>query len=90
MAENTQTSGAPAEPQPEAEPTRLQNFVAKHPRATKIVAITGAVSSVVGVVCVAKTVKSNKAHLELAGENAKEVLHELSATVDPATSDPEA
>lgn len=92
MAENTST-----EPTLEAdvcvEPEVKQNFVTKlavkHPRTAKVVAITGGITAVTGVLLTANTVRKNRRHLELAADHAKEALTELSSSVSPAT-DPEA
>ena len=86
MAENTnETTHVITDVPEDSAPTRLQAFVAKHPRASKVVAITGATLAAVGVVQVARTVKSNKGHLEAAGDHAVAALDELSSTVDPAS-----
>lgn len=69
--------------QPENAPTRLQVFVNKHPRAAKVVAIVGAVTTAVGAVQITRTVRSNKEHLELAGDHASAALDELAATTSP-------
>ncbi len=90
MAENN-TKLAEATENPaldEVDPTRLQVFVNKHPRAAKIVAVTGAVAAVVGVSHLTRTVAARKHHLAQAGDHAKEALDELSASVSP--TDPEA
>lgn len=67
----------------ETTPGRLQTFVNKHPRAAKIVAITGGVAAVLGTVQFARTVQANRKHLELASDHAKEALNELSTSVSP-------
>lgn len=64
-------------------PTRLQNFVNKHPRAAKVTAIIGAVTTAAGALHFARTVHSNKEHLELAGAHASDALDELAATTSP-------
>ncbi len=88
MAENKQTTPetiVPDEPVIEIAPTRLQAFVTRHPKAAKVVAITGAGLAAVGVVQVARTVKANKSHLEAAGEHMSEAASELSSSVTPAS-----
>lgn len=89
MAENnSETASKQLSDQTEVVPTsRLQTFVTKHPRAAKIVAFTGAGAAVVGIVQTARTLKANKAHLELAGDHAKGALDELSTSVTPKSTD---
>ena len=85
MTENTSqttTIEMPTEPTLE-EPTRLQKFVIQHPRAAKIVAITGAVTAVTGIVLVANTMRKNSDHLSNAGELSLEALQEMSESVSP-------
>lgn len=67
----------------EVKPTRLQSFVNKHPRAAKVVAITGAVTAALGAVQIARTAQANRHHAIAAGDHAQESLRELSATVTP-------
>lgn len=69
--------------EPEETPGRLQVFVNKHPRAAKVVAISGGILAALGTVQIARTVHANRSHLELAGDHAKEAVSELSATVSP-------
>lgn len=92
MAETTNETpsetNVPTDESSEVQPSRLQNFVNKHPRAAKVAAITGAVGTAIGVVCMTKTLQANKEHLDAAGDHAKEALHELSTSVSP--QDPEA
>lgn len=86
MTENTSqtTIEMPtAEPTLEEAPTRLQKFVIQHPRAAKIVAITGAVTAVTGIVLVANTMRKNSDHLSNAGELSLEALQEMSESVSP-------
>jgi hypothetical protein len=83
MAENTPHTPDESVDPTETQPTRLQVFVNNHPRIAKVTAITGAVTSVAGAVVVAKTVQANRAHVEAAGEHAKEALNELSTAVSP-------
>lgn len=89
MAENPiKTPDAPVDPSTEeTEPTRLQVFVNKHPRAAKIVAITGAVTAVIGASHVTRTVSARRHHIVQAGDHAKEALDELSASVSPTDSE---
>jgi hypothetical protein len=86
MAE-TQTD--PTETAQTEQPEVSQNFVQraanKHPRLAKAVAVTGAALSIVGIATVARTVRSNKGHLEAAGEHLSEAGSEFVATVDPAS-----
>jgi hypothetical protein len=87
MAETNQDPQTPVvDPSTEEQtPTRLQSFVAKHPRAARIAALTGVVGTVTGAVCVTRTVAAKRSHLEEAADHAKEALSELAATVDPAS-----
>lgn len=90
MDENTiQTpTEADATEQPtEVKPTRLQVFVQKHPRAAKVAAITGALTTLIGAVSLTKTVQSNRHHAIAAGDHAKESLDELAATVSPTDTE---
>lgn len=89
MDETTQTPEALTEPQLEVTPSRLQTFVNKHPRAAKVTAIIGAVTTAVGAVHLTRTVQANRRHVEQAGEHAKEALIDLSTAVSPPP-DPEA
>lgn len=79
----TETISAESEETPT--PNRMQSFVINHPRISKIAAVTGAVAAAVGVVTIARTVQSNKGHLENAADHASAGLGELAATVDPAS-----
>lgn len=72
------------------QPTRLQTFVTNHPRAAKLIAITGGVTAVLGTGIVTATVMKNKQHVILAGDHAKDALSELSTSVSPTTADTEA
>lgn len=86
----TSTDTAPAESETETPvPTRLQAFTMKHPRAAKIVAITGAVTAVIGATHIARTVRARKDHLVSAGDHVGEALSEVAASVSP-TDDPKA
>jgi hypothetical protein len=67
------------------EPTRLQRFVNTHPRASRVIAITGAVAAVVGVGTVANTARKNKHHLDNAADHVLEAGSELSAAVSPTS-----
>lgn len=89
MEENTQTTPtADVTPvAPEAQPTRLQNFVNKHPRAAKVVAITGAVTAAFGAVHFTRTVQANKDHAKAAGDHARDALNELANTASPTDTD---
>lgn len=69
----------------EAQPTRLQKFVNTHPRASRVLAITGAVAAVVGVGTVANTARKNKHHLDNAVDHVQEAGSELSAAVSPTS-----
>lgn len=89
MAENnTQTPDAVPTDDAVVVPTRLQTFVINHPRAAKAVAIAGAAGTAVGVALFAKTLQTNKDHLDAAADHAKEALNELSTSAVP--QDPEA
>jgi hypothetical protein len=72
----------------EEKPSFLQRFAQSHPKTSRVIAIILAVFGVAGALTVAKTVRSNKAHLESAGDPATEALDELSSSVSP--TDPEA
>lgn len=88
MAENApQTSPETPETDENVEPTRLQVFVNKHPRAAKITAIVGGVTAVAGAVHFTRTVQSNRAHVQQAGDHAKEALTELSTAVSPTDTE---
>jgi hypothetical protein len=69
------------------QPTRLQSFVTNHPRASRVIAITGAVAAVVGVGTVANTARKNKHHLDNAAEHVLEAGSELSNAVSPDPSE---
>lgn len=71
----------------ETEPTRLQKFVCKHPRAAKVAAITGGITAAAGVAITANTMRKNKHHLDQAADAAKEALHEVSESVSPTDTD---
>lgn len=90
MAEHpTKTPDAtPSEHVEEAAPTRLQSFVIKHPRASRIVAIAGGITAVAGVAHVTRTVSARRHHLNEAADRSKEALREVAASVSP--TDPEA
>lgn len=90
MADSTQkTPEAPAEsPEEETQPTRLEVIVTKFPRTSKVVAIVGGVTAIVGGAQIARTVKARRSHLSEAGDSAKEAFDHLSASVSPM--DPEA
>lgn len=87
MAETPNQTPEPVtitEPELEEVPqTRLQSFVNKHPKAARLLAITGAVGTVAGAVHFTRTLHANKDHLELAGDHAKEALNELSTSTSP-------
>lgn len=86
MAENTQTQTAEVvadEPQAEVQPTRLQVFVNKHPRAAKVLAVVGVTGTAIGGVMVAKTVQANRKHVDQAVDHAQEAVAELSTAVTP-------
>lgn len=91
MTENTTENNAPeleiVETSDEVELTRLQRFVLKHPRAAKVVAITGAATAVAGVAITANTVRKNKHHLDQAADHAKDAFHEVSESVSPTDTD---
>lgn len=91
MAENKpETTEAPAVPsiEEETKPSRLEVLVTRFPRASKVVAITGGITALVGGAQIARTVKARKSHLTEAGDSAKEAFDHLSASVSPV--DPEA
>lgn len=84
---NTNQNATPApESTDEVEivPTRLQMFVNNHPRASRAIAIAGAVATVAGTVTIANTVRKNKHHLDNAADSAQDALQELSNAVSPA------
>lgn len=87
MAETEPTTieTAPTEQPTEVSQNFVQKLANKHPRTARVVAVTGVVLSAVGVACVARTVRSNKDHLEAAGEHASTAVSELTATLDPAS-----
>lgn len=72
------------------EPTKLQSFVNNHPRASRVIAITGAVAAVVGVGTVANTARKNKHHLDSAKDHVLEAGSELSNAVSPESSETQA
>lgn len=85
-----QTTNQPTETDANAEsetvqPTRLQVFVNNHPRASRVIAITGAVAAVAGVGTVANTARKNKHHLDAAAANVLEAGSEFSAAVSPTS-----
>lgn len=69
------------------EPTRLQSFVNNHPRASRAIAITGAVLAVAGVGTVANTARKNRHHLDSAKDHVLEAGSELSNAVSPDPSE---
>lgn len=71
--------------QPEVSQNFVQKLANKHPRTARVVTYTGAVLSVVGVACVARTVRGRRDHLSAAKEHASEAVSELTATLDPAS-----
>lgn len=94
MAENNQNQPAPdvivesgEEPN---EPTRLQKFVIKHPRASKVVAITGGILAAGGVALTANNMRKNKHELNAAADHAKAALSGVSSSVSPDPADTEA
>lgn len=91
MAETHNQKTPPTDSQSEDEkaPSRLQNFVNNHPRAAKVVAVTGAATAAIGLVHITRTVKARKEHLVAAGEKAGEALSEVAASVSP-TDEPKA
>jgi hypothetical protein len=85
MAE-TDTTFEPAQSeQPEVSENFVQKLANRHPRTAKVLAITGVVTTAITVAGIVRTVRSNKDHLEAAGEHASEAMSELAATVDPAS-----
>lgn len=78
----TQTPETPAA-EVEVEPTRLEKIVTKHPRAARVVAITGGVLAAVGVGVVATNLKKNKHHIDAAGAHVLEAGSEISEAVSP-------
>lgn len=89
MAEtNNETHTGADASEPEVTPSRLQVFVNNHPRAAKVVAVTGAVTAAVGAVHITRTIAARKDHLSSAADHAGEALSEVAASVSP--TDPEA
>lgn len=71
--------------QAEVSPNFVQKFTNRHPRVAKVLAITGVATTAIAVTTVVRTVRSNKDHLDAAGEHLSEAASELTATVDPAS-----
>ena len=69
------------------EPTRLQAFVIKHPRASRVLAIGGAVGTVAGVSLLANNLRKNRDHIAAAGEHVAEAVGEFSEAVSPTSQD---
>lgn len=88
MSETNSTQPTPEAPATEAEivvePNRLQKFVLNHPRASKVVAIIGGTTAVLGTAVMTNTLRKNRHHLNSAAGEAKEALHELSEAVSPS------
>lgn len=72
------------------EPNRLQKFVNNHPRASRVLAITGMVATVVSVGTVVHTASKNKHHLDNAADHVLEAGSELSSAVSPTSSETDA
>lgn len=90
MSETTATTvplAEDVEPELEETQTRLQAFVNEHPRAAKLVAITGGVLAIAGGVHFTRTVKANRDHLSKAGDHAKGAVSELSNAASPTADD---
>ena len=60
-------------------------FSTKHPRAAKVVVITGASIAALSIAAVANTVQKNRSHVVAAGNEAKEALNELGQAVSPTS-----
>lgn len=82
---NTQTPTTESTDEVVVEPTRLQKFVNNHPRASRAIAIVGAVATVAGTVTIATTMQKNKHHLNNAADQAQGALSELSNAVSPTS-----
>lgn len=85
MAETDTNTEETATEQPEVSQNFVQKLANKHPRTAKVLAFTGLATTAIAVATVARTVRSNKDHLEAAGQHASEAVSELTATVDPAS-----
>lgn len=91
MTDPTTTASTDAQTAQEAQVVQKDNFVVRftnnHPRAAKVLAITGGIGTAVGAALLVGTVKSNKDHLDSAGEHAKEAVSELGASVTPGDTE---
>lgn len=82
---NTPAAGTAEQTEDTPTPNRLQAFVNNHPRASKVVAVTGAALGAVGLVQLTRTLRSNRDHLSSAVDHAGAAVGEVAASVDPAS-----
>lgn len=87
MAENQTINPEPIEDEVEVKQNFVSRFAVKYPRTAKVVAIAGGVTAIGGVLLTANTMKKNKHHLELAADQAKGALSELSSSVSPTDAE---
>jgi|KBSMisStaDraftv2_1062788.scaffolds.fasta_scaffold977147_2 hypothetical protein len=88
IAEETNNEAQPSDSESQhRSPTRLQSFVINHPRAAKVVAVTGAITAVAGAVAVTRNLRANRNELDSAAEHAELALSDLSSSVSPTDTE---